>query len=166
MAVADSILLGRDETTTGDIAAIAAGAQVRIDALALAGMAAAHQQINRALAADKVIYGLTTGVGDLVTQRLSSPQIAAVQLNMLKSHACGTGADLAPAEVRAMMAIMIKSLLQGYSGVSPSLVDTMAMMLNRSVIPWAPAKGSVGYLIATAHIGLAVFGHGKAWYRG
>ncbi|HEY0208301.1 aromatic amino acid ammonia-lyase [Acerihabitans sp.] len=166
MAVADSILLGRDETTTGDIAAIAAGAQVRIDARARAGMAAAHQQINRALAADKVIYGLTTGVGDLVTQRLSSPQIAAVQLNMLKSHACGTGADLAPAEVRAMMAVMIKSLLQGYSGVSPSLVDTMAMMLNRSVIPWAPAKGSVGYLIATAHIGLAVFGHGKAWYRG
>ncbi|NDL64119.1 HAL/PAL/TAL family ammonia-lyase [Acerihabitans arboris] len=166
MTMINNVTLGKAATTTQDIAAIAGGAEVRLDPQALADMRSVHQEINKALAGDRVIYGLTTGVGDLVTQRLSSPQIAAVQLNMLKSHACGTGPDLAPRDVRAMMAIMIKSLLQGYSGVNPALPATMAMMLNKSVIPWSPAKGSVGYLIATAHIGLAVFGYGKAWYQG
>jgi histidine ammonia-lyase len=42
----------------------------------------------------------------------------------------------------------------------------MAEMLNRGVVPWSPAKGSVGYLIATSHIGLVIFGEGKAWFEG
>ncbi|CAK8742900.1 Histidine ammonia-lyase [Sodalis praecaptivus] len=87
--------------------------------------------IQQAIAQGRVIYGLTTGVGDLVTSRLDAADVAAVQLHMLKSHACGVGAPLAPREVRAMMAVMIKSLLQGYSGVSPALVTVMAQMLNR-----------------------------------
>ena len=37
---------------------------------------------------------------------------------------------------------------------------------DAQVTPWSPASGSVGYLIATAHIGLAVFGEGKCWYQG
>lgn len=65
-----------------------------------------------------------------------------------------------------MMAVTLKSLLQGYSGVTPALAQRIADMLNRQVTPWSPAGGSVGYLIATAHIGLAVFGEGKCWYQG
>ncbi|AFE58615.1 HAL/PAL/TAL family ammonia-lyase [Rahnella aceris] len=161
-----TVILGTAETSVRDIADIAYGAQVLPDPSASDAMLIVHEKIRQAIDNNKVIYGLTTGVGDLVTQRLSPEQISDVQLNMLKSHACGTGPVLAQHEVRAMMAVMMKSLLQGFSGVSPALVQTMADMLNKGVTPWSPAKGSVGYLIATAHIGLSVFGYGKSFYQG
>ncbi|EHD19994.1 MULTISPECIES: HAL/PAL/TAL family ammonia-lyase [Brenneria] len=162
----DSVALGRAASSPADIVGIADGARVELEATALEGMLTVNRRIHQAIAQGRVIYGLTTGVGDLVTQRLSADDIADVQLNMLRSHACGVGAPLAEREVRAMMAVMLKSLLQGYSGVSPALAALMAEMLNKGVTPWSPAKGSVGYLIATAHIGLAVFGIGKCWYQG
>ncbi|WP_230492649.1 HAL/PAL/TAL family ammonia-lyase [Martelella alba] len=160
------VTLGKGDTSLREIVAIADGAQVELAQDALAGMAALQTLIRQAIDQGNVIYGLTTGVGDLVTARLGAADVAAMQLNMLKSHACGMGAPLAQREVRAMMAVMIVSLLQGHSGVGPELVTTLARMLNQGVIPWSPSKGSVGYLIATAHIGLAVFGHGQCGYQG
>ncbi len=162
----NAVTLGITPTTIEQLVRIADGAQVALAPDALANMDNVSGYIRRAIDEGKVIYGLTTGVGDLVTERLSADQIASVQLNMLRSHACGMGPDLPVREVRAMMAVMLKSLLQGYSGVSPELVQRMAEMLNSRVTPWSPASGSVGYLIATAHIGLSLFGEGKCWYQG
>ncbi|WP_313626391.1 aromatic amino acid ammonia-lyase [Kosakonia sp.] len=166
MSHVDAVTLGRDATTIDELVRIADGAQVVLADDALAQMDKVSGYIHKAIADGKVIYGLTTGVGDLVTERLSADQIASVQLNMLRSHACGMGPDLSVREVRAMMAVMLKSLLQGYSGVSSELAQRMCLMLNRQVTPWSPASGSVGYLIATAHIGLSLFGEGQCWYQG
>lgn len=162
----DAVTLGRTTTTVDELVRIADGAPVVLASDALANMDKVSGYIHTAIADGKVIYGLTTGVGDLVTERLSADQIASVQLNMLRSHACGMGKDLSVREVRAMMAVMLKSLLQGYSGVSAELAQRMCLMLNRQVTPWSPASGSVGYLIATAHIGLSLFGEGQCWYQG
>jgi histidine ammonia-lyase len=161
-----SVMLGSEPSTVADIAAIAAGATVTVQAEALKTVQRTQALIGRALASGKAIYGLTTGVGDLYTKRLSSEEVSRAQLNMLKSHACGVGAPHESTAVRAIMATMIKSLLQGASAVSPDLIETMVAMLNRGVTPWSPRKGSVGYLITTAHIGLVIFGHGQAWYKG
>jgi len=163
---AAAVILGRAPTSIEQLVRIADGAKVQLEPEALDNMLRLNQYIHRAIDQQQVIYGLTTGVGDLVTERLSVSQIADVQLNMLRSHACGMGADLAIREVRAMMAVMLKSLLQGYSGVSPDLAVRLCVMLNQQVTPWSPAAGSVGYLIATAHIGLSLFGEGKSWYQG
>lgn len=162
----ETVTLGRAQTTIDELVRIADGAPVELAPEALANMNHVSGYIRRAIDEGQVIYGLTTGVGDLVTERLSADQIASVQLNMLRSHACGMGPDLSVREVRAMMAVMLKSLLQGYSGVSAELATRMAEMLNRQVTPWSPASGSVGYLIATAHIGLSLFGEGQCWYQG
>lgn len=162
----DVVTLGRAETTIEELVRIADGSRVQLDPEALAHMDNVSRYIHNAISEGKVIYGLTTGVGDLVTERLSANQIADVQLNMLRSHACGMGPDLSVREVRAMMAVMLKSLLQGYSGVNAELAQRIAQMLNNQVTPWSPAGGSVGYLIATAHIGLSVFGEGQCWYQG
>lgn len=163
---ADAVTLGTVATTIDELVRIADGAPVVLADDALAQMDKVSGYIHNAIAEGKVIYGLTTGVGDLVTERLSADQIASVQLNMLRSHACGMGPDLSVREVRAMMAVMLKSLLQGYSGVSAELAQRMCLMLNRQVTPWSPGSGSVGYLIATAHIGLSLFGEGQCWYQG
>ncbi|WP_119944318.1 aromatic amino acid ammonia-lyase [Neorhizobium sp. NCHU2750] len=159
-----SVELGTGPTTIADIADIAAGAKVVLCQEALDGMRSVQQRLLDAIERRQPIYGLTTGVGDLYTVSLGPDDISRAQLNMLRSHASGMGKPLEAGSIRAIMATMIKALMQGYSGVSPELVLTMAQMLNRGVIPWSPAKGSVGYLIATAHIGLVVFGEGRAWF--
>lgn len=165
--ISDSaIVLGDAETSIDQITKIADGALVSADTKSLHNMDRTHRYICEAIQQGKVIYGLTTGVGSLVSTRLDAAQAANSQINMLRSHACGTGPDLTIRETRAIMAVTLKSLLQGYSGVSSSLALRLIQMLNRQVIPWAPSGGSVGYLIATAHIGLAVFGEGQCWYNG
>ncbi|WP_437889632.1 HAL/PAL/TAL family ammonia-lyase [Phytobacter sp. V91] len=161
-----AVTLGRAKTTIDELVRIADGAPVILADDALAHMDSVSRYIHNAIADGKVIYGLTTGVGDLVTERLGADQIGLMQMNMLRSHACGMGPDLSVREVRATMAVMLKSLLQGYSGVSAELARHMCRMLNQQVTPWSPASGSVGYLIATAHIGLSMFGEGQCWYQG
>lgn len=162
----ESVTLGKERTSVADVAAIAAGAPVMLDDEALDGMRCTQELMESMLEKGQAIYGLTTGVGDLYSKKLSSEEVSQAQLSMLKSHASGVGVPHEPIAIRAIMATMIKSLLQGASGVSTHLVETMAAMLNRGVTPWSPSGGSVGYLIATAHIGLTIFGHGQAWYDG
>ncbi|NKL66514.1 HAL/PAL/TAL family ammonia-lyase [Rhizobium leguminosarum] len=161
-----TVRLGASPTTIQEIADIAAGARVTLCPDAVDGMSKVQNLLLQAIEANRPIYGLTTGVGDLYTVKLQPEDISRAQLNMLLSHASGMGTPLDPPAVRAIMATMIKALLQGCSGVSAGLVETMSEMLNRGVIPWSPAKGSVGYLIATSHIGLVIFGEGRAWYEG
>ncbi|NWE25086.1 HAL/PAL/TAL family ammonia-lyase [Pseudomonas gingeri] len=161
-----TVKLGAEPTSIDDIAAIAAGAPVVLDPVMLTAMKRIHDLIQLELDCGQSIYGLTTGVGDLYSVKLRPEEISRSQLNMLRSHASGVGDPHDNLAIRAIMATMIKALLQGCSGVSSELVVTMSEMLNRGVTPWSPGGGSVGYLIATAHIGLAVFGQGQAWYQG
>lgn len=161
-----TVELGASPTSVEDIAAIAYGAPVVVDPVLLAAMKRTSDLIKFELDSGKAIYGLTTGVGDLYSVPLRPDEISRSQLNMLRSHASGVGAPHDAQVIRAIMATMIKALLQGASGVSSDLIITMTEMLNRGVTPWSPGGGSVGYLIATAHIGLAVFGQGQAWYQG
>ena len=161
-----TVILGTSPTGIAEIAAIAAGAKVALCPDAIESMGKVQHHLLKAIEERRPIFGLTTGVGDLYTVKLKPEDISRAQLNMLRSHASGMGAPLDVPAVRAIMATMIKALLQGHSGVSAGLVQTMTEMLNRGVTPWSPAKGSVGYLIATSHIGLVIFGEGKAWYQG
>ena len=160
------VWIGRQPASVDDIVAVAEGAPVVLDPETFEGMRTTRDLLVDAIRRGQAIYGLTTGVGDLYGVRLTAEELSRAQLNMLRSHASGVGAPHDRAAIRAIMTTMIKALLQGASGVSPELVTIMAEMLNRGVTPWSPSGGSVGYLIATAHIGLVVFGHGRAWYDG
>ncbi|PYE39472.1 histidine ammonia-lyase [Rhizobium sp. PP-F2F-G20b] len=160
------VTIGRAPTSIEDVVAVARGAELSLDQTSVDGMDLVRRHLLEDIGSRRPIYGLTTGVGDLYSVSLEPEDISRAQLNMLRSHASGMGAPLDALAVRAIMVTMIKALLQGHSGVSPALVQTMTEMLNRGVVPWSPAKGSVGYLIATSHIGLVVFGEGRAWYQG
>jgi len=92
-------------------------------------------------------------------------EVSRAQLICSGATPSGVGARMIKSAVPRDHGNNDQSAAQGASGVGPELVVTMAEMLNRGVTPWSPGGGSVGYLIATAHIGLAVFGQGKAWYE-
>lgn len=161
-----TVTLGAVTTSIDEVVAVARGARVGLDADALARVARTRALITGVLDSGRAVYGLTTGVGDLYTVGVGTDRVADVQLGLLRSHASGVGEPHDPPVVRAIMTTMIKALAQGSSGVGVRMLQTMVDMLNEGVTPWAPAQGSVGYLTATAHIGLAVFGEGRAWYEG
>jgi histidine ammonia-lyase len=140
---------------------LASGARERV--------AACRAVIDGALARDAVIYGVTTGFGKLSDARIPHDQIERLQLNLVRSHACGVGEPLAEAEVRAALLVRANSLARGHSGVRPVLLETLLEMLNRGVHPVVPSRGSVGAsgdLAPSAHMALVLVGEGEALYRG
>lgn len=160
------VTLGSATTSIDEVVAVAHGAHVTLDPDAVARVAHTSTLIAGVLASGRSVYGLTTGVGDLYTVGVPVSEVSGVQLGMLRSHASGVGEPHDAIAVRAIMTCMVKALAQGFSGVGVRLLETMVAMLNTGVTPWAPSQGSVGYLTATAHIGLAVFGEGRSWYEG
>lgn len=116
----------------------------------------------------KTIYGITTGFGALSNVAISRKDTRLLQENILKSHAAGTGNAFPADVVRAMMALRIKDLAKGHSGIRLETVDTLIDVLNNGIIPVIPEKGSVGAsgdLVPLAHMSLVLIGLGEAFYK-
>lgn len=152
-----------------DVAVVAAGGRAVLPPAAARKVAASRRTLEKVLASGKPVYGVNTGFGELASTRISPSRLAAVQRNLVLSHACGVGEPLAEAEARAVMFLRLNELSRGCSGVRPSLVRQLTRMLNAGVTPLIPSRGSVGAsgdLAPQAHMALAVIGEGDALYRG
>jgi histidine ammonia-lyase len=128
-------------------------------------IAAARAVVEQALASGEAIYGVTTGIGNLASVRIGADDAAALQLNLVRSHAVGAGAPLAREVVRGMLALLATSLARGHSGVRAEVVELLHAMLAADVVPVVPSKGSVGSsgdLAPLAHIALVLVGEGEA----
>ncbi len=122
--------------------------------------------VRRLAAADKTVYGVNTGFGRLSDTRVSHNELRQLQLNLIRSHACGVGEPLDEAETRAVMLLRANVLAAGYSGVRSVIVDTLLAMLNKNVLPVIPCRGSVGAsgdLAPLAHLALVLVGEGKTF---
>ena len=132
-------------------------------------LAASRKKIESLLESGETAYGINTGFGELSDVRISQEQIAELQCNLIRSHACAVGDELPEDIVRAMMLLRANSLAKGQSGVHPEIVETLLAALNRGFRPVVPSQGSVGAsgdLAPLAHIALAFMGEGSAYYRG
>src|SRR5579864_5827294 len=152
------------------IAAVAYGDErVRIAATARTRMAASRKVIDDIVAREDVVYGVNTGFGKLADVRIARNEIETLQLNLVRSHACGIGDPLSEPEVRAMMLLRANVLALGFSGIRPETVDLLCEMLNHRVHPVVPEKGSVGAsgdLAPLAHLALGLIGEGKVFFDG
>jgi histidine ammonia-lyase len=145
------------------------GAPAELAAAAHERMNASRAVIERLLASDAKVYGVNTGFGKMATLRISSNEIRHLQVNLVRSHACGVGAPLNEAATRAMLALRANALAKGFSGVRPAVAETLLAMLNRGVHPVIPSQGSVGAsgdLAPLAHLAQVVIGEGEALYKG
>lgn len=132
-------------------------------------MKASRAVVDRLLAEGQTAYGINTGFGKLASVRISGEQVLQLQINLVRSHACGVGAPLSEAETRAMMLLRANALAKGLSGVRPAVVETLCAMLNGGVHPVIPSQGSVGAsgdLAPLAHLAQVVIGEGEAFYKG
>lgn len=127
-------------------------------------MADCRSSLEKLLAEEPPVYAVNTGVGDFLDVRIPSDDLKALQVNLLRSHACGVGEPLPTEAVRAMMVLRANALAKGYSAVRPELVELLVSMLNSSVHPVVPRQGSVGAsgdLALLAHMALVMIGEGE-----
>ena len=152
------------------IADVAAGRErVTLSAAARARCDAARAVVERIVAEGQTVYGVNTGFGKLSDVRIERDDLRQLQLNLVRSHACGLGSPLSEAEARAMLLLRTNVLACGYSGARTLVIDTLIAMLDRGVTPVIPEKGSVGAsgdLAPLAHLALTVIGEGQAFFEG
>jgi histidine ammonia-lyase len=127
-------------------------------------MQASAAVLQRAAEADVPVYGLTTGLGHRVVDRVAGHAAAEFSLRTLRGRAMAVGERL-PAEVtRAAMAVRCNGLCAGGAGTTVGIADGLAALLNARVHPRIPRTGSVGAsdLCMLAHVGLTLIGEGEA----
>ncbi|MGO8759060.1 MAG: histidine ammonia-lyase [Terracidiphilus sp.] len=164
------LLLSGQNLSLEEIGAVARGGrQVGLAASALARIDAARDVVQQILAREEAVYGVNTGFGKLSDVRIPADRLSDLQLNLVRSHACGLGKPLPEAEVRAMLLLRSNVLAKGFSGVRREVVEMLINLLNAGVHPVVPEKGSVGAsgdLAPLAHLALVLIGEGEAFYRG
>lgn len=149
--------------------AVADGAPVSLLPAAREGVEKSRRFVEELIARGDVAYGINTGFGALSEVTIPNDQLRELQVNLVRSHACGVGDPLPERVVRAMMLHRANVLAKGFSGCRPLIVETLIAMLNNGVHPVIPSKGSVGAsgdLAPLAHLALVAIGEGEAFYRG
>lgn len=164
-----SIALSGNDLTFAQLYAVALQHElVSLSPDAVARMKASREVVDKLLAEGQTAYGINTGFGKLASVSISSEQVRQLQVNLVRSHACGVGAPLSEAETRAMILLRANALAKGLSGVRPVIVETLCAMLNAGVHPVIPSQGSVGAsgdLAPLAHLAQVVIGEGEAVYK-
>ncbi len=151
------------------LAAVAHGAPVRIAVAATERMRASHDRLLSLLYEGRHVYGASSGVGDLRTSEVDIDAWNALQLNIVRSHACAVGPPLPETIVRGAMASRLATFCRGYSAVRPCLAELLAAMLDARVTPVVPSIGSVGASgdpVLLAHVALVLVGEGEATVAG
>src|SRR5438477_2564707 len=159
-----------EQISLAQLAAVAfKGEAVCISPAARPRIFASRKAIEQIVERDAVVYGVNTGFGKLSDVRVSHGELRQLQLNLVRSHACGIGNPLSEAEVRAMMVLRANVLVLGFSGIRFDVIELLCEMLNRRVCPVVPEKGSVGAsgdLAPLAHLALSLIGEGEAFFEG
>ncbi|WP_394184651.1 histidine ammonia-lyase [Metabacillus halosaccharovorans] len=117
----------------------------------------------------KIVYGITTGFGKFSDVFIDKDNVENLQLNLIRSHACGVG-DPFPEEIsRAMILLRANALLKGFSGVRPVIIERLLDLVNAEIHPVIPQQGSLGAsgdLAPLSHLALCLLGEGEVFYKG
>ena len=160
---------GEQLTLEGLYRIVFEGAQAELAPGARERMNASRAVIDRLTETESTVYGVNTGFGKMASTRISHDEIRHLQLNLVRSHACGVGPPLSEPATRAMLALRANAIAKGFSGVRPLVAETLIAMLNRGVHPVIPSQGSVGAsgdLAPLAHLAQAAIGEGDAIFQG
>ncbi len=117
---------------------------------------------------EQAFYGINTGFGSLCNTKISAGELNLLQENLLLSHACGTGDEVAKEIVRIMLLLKVQSLAFGKSGVQLETVELLLAFFNHSILPVVFEQGSLGAsgdLAPLAHLCIPLFGNGMVYVK-
>ena len=149
--------LGNSESTIE----ITADAYKRVDA--------SRRVVENIIAEEKTIYGITTGFGLFCDVLISKEKVEDLQINLIRSHACGVGKPFGEPEALLMMVFRLNTMLKGHSGVTRDLVEQLKLYINKRIIPVVPEQGSLGAsgdLAPLSHMALTLIGEGEVFFMG
>src|SRR5438552_5763778 len=162
--------LNGQKLTLTEIATMVFGeAPVKVSSSARPRVLASRKVIEDIVGRDDIVYGVSTGFGKLSDVRIPHDALAELQLNLVRSHACGIGNPLSEPEARAMILLRANVLALGFSGIRLEIIEMLCELLNHHVCPVIPEKGSVGAsgdLAPLAHLALSLIGEGEASFGG
>lgn len=113
-------------------------------------------------------YGINTGFGSLHTIKIKDDQIAQLQVNLIKSHACGTGKEIPKEITKWILLSKIQNLILGHSGVHINTLNRLIEMFNKAIYPVIYQQGSLGAsgdLAPLAHLSLPLIGSGEVYFQ-
>lgn len=142
--------------------------QVSLGPTAIATVKQASEMVETFIREEQVVYGITTGFGKFSDQYIAPQDTAQLQVNLIRSHACGVGEPYGEDVVRAMMVLRINSLIKGHSGITTTTLQALIDLLNHNILPVIPSQGSLGAsgdLAPLSHMALALIGEGEVIYQ-
>lgn len=128
-----------------------------------------REAVEKIVAQQKIVYGINTGFGKFSDVRIGEAHVRDLQLNLIRSHACGVGEPFPETVCKAMLLLRANALLKGFSGVRPLVIEMLMELLNREIIPIVPSQGSLGAsgdLAPLSHLALVLIGEGEVIYKG
>ncbi|MGD6815998.1 histidine ammonia-lyase [Metabacillus sp. 113a] len=117
----------------------------------------------------RTVYGINTGFGKFSDVRIKEEDVTRLQLNLIRSHACGTGDPFPESVSRAMVLLRLNALLKGFSGIRTEVAELLAALLNKGIHPVIPQQGSLGAsgdLAPLSHLALVLIGEGLVFDSG
>ncbi len=125
--------------------------------------------VNTLLREEGFVYGVTTGYGDSCTVSIPLEHVADLSRHLYTFHGCGLGTHFDPEQTRAIMAVRINSLAQGFSGVRYQLLQQISQLLEHDILPLIPQEGSVGAsgdLTPLSYLAAVLAGEREVRYKG
>jgi histidine ammonia-lyase len=160
------VIISTTGMTFTDLVSIArSDAKVKISADSLAAMQSSRDHVEQLAASETPVYGISTGFGALANRHVSQELRTQLQRSLIRSHAAGVGEPIEREVVRALMALRLKTICSGKTGVRPVVATTMAAILNAGITPLVREFGSLGCsgdLAPLAHCALVLMGEGEA----
>ncbi|MEY4990948.1 MAG: hypothetical protein RIS08_1174 [Actinomycetota bacterium] len=161
------VVISTSGMSFGDVIAIARhNAQIEISQVSLDAMARTRAHIERLAVSESPVYGISTGFGALAQRHIPIDSRVQLQKSLIRSHAAGMGDPVEREVVRALMALRLKTMCSGQTGVRPEVAQTYAAILNAGITPRVLEYGSLGCsgdLAPLAHCAMVLMGEGRAF---
>ncbi|MEH7301368.1 histidine ammonia-lyase [Neobacillus drentensis] len=145
------------------------GQKVRASEKSMEAVKKSREAVDRIVSESRVVYGITTGFGKFSDVLIDKNHVQDLQLNLIRSHACGVGEPFPEIVSKAMVLLRANALLKGFSGVRPIIIEKLLELVNLEIIPVIPQQGSLGAsgdLAPLSHLALVLIGEGEVFYKG
>lgn len=164
------VVLTGDCLTLEQVSGICYGfATVEIAEKSMQRVKDSRNSVDEIVSNKKIIYGITTGFGKFSDVMIAEKDVNQLQLNLIRSHACGVGEPFPEVVSRAMILLRLNALLKGFSGVRVEIIQQLQMLLNKRIHPVVPQQGSLGAsgdLAPLSHLALVLIGEGQVYFEG
>lgn len=131
--------------TLGEFAGVARQSMpVQLDPMAVQRMKASRAVVERAMASQAQVYGLTTGVAALKRVSVDTSAVNRFNQAMVREHRIAQAATAPPEVARAAVLLLANQFASGVPGVRPLLAERLVACLNEGTIPAIRMLPSVG----------------------